>query len=195
METRKPKKPQLCEELGVVELLQAFRHGPFPTTQEVLRHVSYQLWSMKKTDGDKACLETAKSLVLLWEPARLPLKTMSHVKTKVKKLLDQYRDLRDAGRKTTSKYLAKKEDFLNQLKTRFDISHEDSLELIASDKTLTPEEREEDRSFLLAIRDNLPHSLGPLDVARVKRLERIAAKERKELQRIEKEKIRKEVYV
>ena len=48
-------------------------------------------------------------------------------------------------------------------------------------------------AFLIAIRDNQPHSLGPLDVERIRKFERAAEKEKKARERAEKEERRKEV--
>ena len=58
------------------------------------------------------------------------------------------------------------------------MSAKGALNIIEADKNLSKEEKEEDEKFLLAIRDNRPHSLGLLDVKRMQRLELIAEKER-----------------
>ena len=90
-------------------------------------------------------------------------------------------------------YADKKSRFLAELKNRFDISAKDALEIISANKTLLPEDREEDKNFLLAIRENRPHSLGALDVKRERRLKRAAERELQEADRFAKEKRRKEV--
>ena len=64
MDTRKPKK-LICVELGLGETLDAFKLGAFPTAEDVLRHVFFHLWSMKKPDSDDACtkvVDTHRSL-------------------------------------------------------------------------------------------------------------------------------------
>ncbi|QQP58492.1 Hypothetical protein FKW44_003829 [Caligus rogercresseyi] len=61
------------------------------------------------------------------------------------------------------------------------------MEIIAADKTLLPIDREEDQSFLLAIRENRPHCLGSLDAKRIRRLKRSAEREQKFANQVEKE--------
>ena len=89
--------------------------------------------------------------------------------------------------------MKKKAAFLAELKTRFDISAKDALEIIDADKTLLPEDREEDKKFLLAIREKRPHSLGPIDIKRDKRLKRAAERDALALARAAKEEERKRV--
>ena len=192
MDLRKPKK-KICEKLGIGEPLEAFKRGPFPAAEDVLRHFYFHLWELARPDAESACRSTAKSLELHWAPAYLPLMASKNIVKKVHRLHDQLRAVLTALRLKRKNAAAKQEQFLKEMKTRFDISAEKAFEIIAADKTRTVEEKEEDRLFLIRIRDNLPHSLGPLDVKRVARLERIAAREAEAAARAEKEKERKEV--
>ena len=82
---------------------------------------------------------------------------------------------------------------LAELKTCFDISAKDAFEIIAANKTLLPEDREQDRLFLLAIRENRPHSLGAIDMKREARLKRTAEREAQAFARAAKEEERKKV--
>ena len=192
MEIRKPKK-NISDELGIGEVLDSFKAGPFPDYENVICHLYFHLESMAKKDADLAAWSTADSLLTHWAPSYLPLMTRKNAKTRIKNFYVEFRALLDASRKKRKNALQKKEAFLKKLKSRFDISAEGALDIIAADKTLSTEEKEEDRSFLLAIRDNRPHSLGPLDVKRIRRLDRAAEKERLAIERAEKEKRRREV--
>ena len=186
METRKPKR-QICVDFGIGETLETFKAGPFPMTEDVLRHFYFQLWSMKKADADLASWSTADSLLSHWAPSYLPLMTRKNAKAKIKSLYDRFRALLAGSRKKWKSNAEKKGQFLEELKTRFDISARGAMDIIASDKTLTKEEKEEDTRFLHAIRDNRPHSLGPLDVKRIKRLERAAKRARLAEERADRE--------
>ena len=193
METRKPKKI-ISDELGIGETLESFKlTGPEPSAEEVLCHFFFHLWSMVKKDTDLAGWSTADSIIAHWKPSYLPLMTRFNAKKKIKRLYDEYRAVVEECRRKRKTAVAKKETFLEKLKQRFDISAEAAFDIIAADKTLSPAEKEEDRDFLQAIRDNRPHSLGSLDVKRVRRMERIAENQRKAAERAEKEKQRKEV--
>ena len=194
MELRQPK-PKICEELEIGETLEAFKPGPFPTEEDVLRHFYFHLWEMEKEDTNEAALKTAESLLVHWAPAALPLKEKSKIKGKVKGVYEKLCKARNLARKNRPNFPRYKADFLVSLKARFDISRKDALEIIAADKTLTPADREEDRLFLLAIRDNKPHSLGSLDAARIQRLQRKAAREQAALARAEAESQRKQVLL
>ena len=174
-------------------MLDSFNAGPFPKNEDVLRHLYFYLESMAKKDVDLAAWSTADLLLTHWAPWYLPLMTKKNAKTRIKNLYDEFRALLDACRKKRKNAVEKKEVFLKKLKNRFDISAEGALNIIAVDKTLSTEEKEEDRSFLLAIRDNRHHSLGPLDVKQIERLETAAEKERKAIERAEREERRKEV--
>ena len=147
---------------------------------------------MKKDDAKLACWSTADALLTLWSPSYLPLMTRRNVKFKVQRLYERFREVRDS-KKSAKTYAEKKMKFLEELKIHFDISAEGALDIIAADKTLSLEDREEDRNFLLAIRDDRPHTLGVLDVKRLKRFERAAAKRKLESDRAEKEQRRQEV--
>ena len=70
METRKPKK-KISEGFGLGEALETFKAGPFPYTEDVLSHLYFHLWAMKKPDSDLACLSTTDSLLSLWAPSYL----------------------------------------------------------------------------------------------------------------------------
>ncbi|QQP49941.1 Hypothetical protein FKW44_010774, partial [Caligus rogercresseyi] len=169
MDLRQPK-PKICEALEIGETLETFKAGPFPTTEEVLRHFYYHFKVMEKNEEKKdaniASQKTAESLLAHWAPSALPLKPK---------------------KRRRQSFAAKKADFLAYIKTRFDISHDNALEIIAADKTLTKADREEDRAFLLAIRENKPHSLGSLDVNRIKRLKCKALRQHGEIERAERE--------
>ena len=194
MELRQPK-PKICAELEIGETLEAFKPGPFPTEEEVLRHFYFHLWEMEKEDINEAALKTAAALLLHWAPAALPLKVKTKIKDKVKGLHEKFCKVRNLARKNRPNFPRQKAEFLVSMKARFDVSRKDALEIIAADKTLTPADREEDRLFLLAIRDNKPHSLGSLDVARVQRLQRKAAREQAALARAEAESQRNQVFL
>lgn len=171
----------------------SFKAGPFPTTNDVLRHFYFHLWSMTKKNSDLAAWSTADSLLSHWAPSYLPVMTRQNAKKKIKRLYDEFRSTLELHRKKRKMALEKKETFLNNLKTRFDISAEGAFDIIATDKTLSKNEREEDRNFLLAIRDNRPHSLGPLDIKRIRRLERAVEKDRQAIKLAQKEKRRRKV--
>ena len=192
METRKPKK-RLSDALGIGETLETFRPGPFPLTEEVLRHFYFHLWSLGRPDAQLAARSTADSLLGLWAPSYLPLMVRKNLIKKLHRLHDLFRAVVDSLRRKRKNAEEKKELFLKELKTRFDVSAESALDIIKADKTLSAEEKEEDQSFLLAIRDNRPHSLGPLDVKRIKRFERAAERERIAAAKAEKERKRQEV--
>ena len=110
---------------------------------------------------------------------------------KIKRLYDELRLIKELCRLKRKTAPARKAKFLLELKARFDVSAEGALDIIEADKTLSKEEKEEDQKFLLAIRDNCPHSLGLLDVKRMERLERIAEKERQAKERAERDKQRR----
>ena len=191
METRKPKKP-ICADFGLGKPLEAFKPGPFPNTEDILRHFFFQRQSLKKPDGDVACCQVVDALFALWKPSKLPLMTRKNARVKVKDLYERFRKLWD-HKSSSAAYLKKKAAFLAELKTRFDISAKDALEIIDADKTLLPEDREEDKTFLLAIRENRPHSLGPIDIKREKRLKRAAERDALALARAAKEEERNRV--
>jgi hypothetical protein len=115
-----------------------------------------------------------------------------HIKTNILKLYTAFRKIRYAkqGAKIFPGNLAQ---YLETLKPRFDISALDAVNLILADKTLSPAEKQEDIKFLKCIQDNLPASLGALDVKRVKRLERAAQRADLASQRFLKEEERKKV--
>jgi hypothetical protein len=81
--------------------------------------------------------------------------------------------------------------FQAKLKTRFDASAPDALHQLETDKTLSCEERKEDMALLQHIRDNLPASLGPVNVWRVKRLKRSAEIAEMKAEQVLKEKERR----
>ena len=191
METRKPKKA-ICAELGLEEPLETFKPGPFPRVKEVLRHFYFLLECMNKKDADLACWNVADALILLWTPSKLPLMTRVNAKAKMKKLFEWFKYIRDK-KCSSAAYLKRKAKFLAQLETRFDISAKDALDIISADKTLLPEDSEEDKTFLLAIRENRPHSLGPIDIKRERRLKRAAEREAAAAARADKEAERKQV--
>ena len=192
MDTRKPKKPPVCEALGLGDVLESFKSGPFPREKDVLLHFFFHLRAMKKPHRDAAAWSTAEAILLHWEPSSLPLMTRKNAKAKVKQLYNRFAALRDLN-KDLKVYAARKAAFLAALKERFDCSAKDALNIISANKTLLPAEKAEDKSFLLAIRDNRPHSLGPLDVKWIERLKRSAEREQDAQDRAEKEKQRKEV--
>ena len=191
METRKPK-PHICDDLGLGETLEAFKSGPFPSTKDVLRHFFFHYWSTKKRDVNEASWKTSDSLLSLWAPSYLPLMARYRVKMKVHRLFEQFHGVRYA-KKDLKTYLGKKVKFLADLEPRFDISAEQAVDLISSDKTLSADEKEEDLEFLRRIRENLPASLGALDVKRIKRVEKAAERELQAKQRVLKEEQRKKV--
>ena len=149
---------------------------------------------MSKQNGDEAAKLTAKSLLSHWAPSGLPLMMLHNAKAKVKQLYERLRELTKM-KKGKSSYQTKKTKFLSDLETSFDVSAKDALAIIAADKTLSPAEKDEDRNFLLAIREERPHSLGSLDVRRIKRLNKAAEREQQALDRVEKDRKRKEVKV
>ena len=96
MDTRKPKK-LICEELGVGEALEAFRlGGGVPFGEDVLRHLFFHMWSMKKQETDVAAQSVVTSFYEfpLWKGSGLPLMTQQNAKSKVKQLLGRYREIR-----------------------------------------------------------------------------------------------------
>ena len=189
METRKPK-PHICDDLGLEETLDAFKPGPFPTKKDVLRHFFHHLWSLKKKDVTVACWLTTDALIEIWKPSYLPLMTRYNVKRNVYRLYDQFHALR-CHKKFVKTYAPKKQSFLDDLENRFDVSSEQAEEIIGADKSLSQEEKEEDLTFLHHIRHNLPHSLGSLDVKRIKKGQRIAERQKQASERAAKEENRK----
>ncbi|QQP36384.1 Hypothetical protein FKW44_021464 [Caligus rogercresseyi] len=158
METRKAKKP-----------LDHFKSGRVPIGYEVVRRYVAILKAMDKQNGDYAALKTADALIAFWAPTGLPLATRGSVKGFVKGLHKR------------------KNNLLVELNQSFDISAKDAMEIIAADKTLLPIDREEDQSFLLAIRENRQHCLGSLDAKRIRRLKRSAEREQKFANQVGKE--------
>ena len=184
MDLRKPKKP-ICEEFGLINVLETFKAGPFPAFEDVLCHFFFHLRLMKKPDAALAGWNTADSILAHWDRTALPLMTRKNSKTKVVQFYEEYRAILKA-KKNPKSYEEKKANFLAKLKTRFDVSAKDALNLIDADKTRNTEEKE-DKNFLLALRANRPHSLGALDVKRIKRLDRIAEREHQAKEQAERE--------
>ena len=185
------KKP-VCEALGLKDPIETFKPGPFPKHKHVILHLFFHLRAMSKQNSDDAARLTAESLLDHWAPSGLPLMKLKNAQKKVKQFYERLRELTKM-KKGNSFYQTKKTKFLSDLEISFDVSAKDALDIIAADKTLSPAEKDEDRNFLLAIRENRPHSLGVLDVKRIKRLKKAAEREQQALDRVEKESKRKEV--
>ena len=193
MDMRGSKKP-ICEDLGLKEPLKTFKSRPFPKEKHVLLHFFFHLHSMAKKNGDDASQTTAKSVLNHWAPAGLPLMKLHNAKAKVKQVYERYCEICNM-KKSKSTYQTKKAKFLASLETRFDVSAKDALTIIDADKTLSTAEKEGDRNFLLAIREDCPHSLGALDAKRIKRLKKAAEREQQAGERVKKERKRKQVNV
>ena len=128
METSKPKK-KISEEFGLRETLETFKAGPFPKSEDVLCHLYFHLWSMKKPESDLACLSTTDSLLSLWAPSYLLLMTRQNAEAN-----ERFRALLEGSRKKWKTIPEKKLKFLEELKTRFDVSVKGALDIIAADK-------------------------------------------------------------
>ncbi|QQP49484.1 Hypothetical protein FKW44_010177, partial [Caligus rogercresseyi] len=122
METRTLKKC-LSEALGIGYTLEIFKPGPFPLTEETGRAAS--------------CRSTADSLLRLWAPSYLPLMARKKLIKKLHRLHDLFRGVVDSLRRKRKTAEEKKELFLKELQTRFDVSAESALGIIEADKTLS----------------------------------------------------------
>ena len=80
------RKPKISADFENGEVLESFKAGPFPSNEDVLRHLYFHLRSMTRPNADEACVKTANSLLLHWAPSYLPLMARQSVKKKVAKL-------------------------------------------------------------------------------------------------------------
>ena len=190
-ETRKPK-PHICDFLGLEETLPAFKPRFFPSVKDVLRNLHFHLWTKPRPSISDVALKVADELILNWKPSHVPLMTRTNVKNKVIALYKDFIAIRYA-KQDTKAFPGNLERYLETLTPRFDISAKDAINLILADKTLSADEKQEDVSFLKRIRENLPASLRQLDVKRVRRLEKVAERERLASERSLKEEHRKKV--
>ena len=135
-----------------------------------------------------AAWETAECLLEVWRPSYIPVMTKFGIQCRI---LSLYKDfVKHHHRKKENEGVTK---FRESLKLRFIIAANDAEAQISADKTLSSNEKEEDTKFLKRVRENLPASLGPLDIKRVKRLEKSSERAGLALERALKEEERKKV--
>ena len=144
--------------------------GRVPSAKDVLLHLFFHMESMTKRNVSMAVDKTADNLLEVWKPNYIPVKASQKVRTKIKRLNDEYMEVKKSINAVNPKAISTRECFVNSLDERFDISAANADEKIKGDKTLTCEDRREDLNFLENIRKNLPHALGVLDGKRKKRL-------------------------
>ncbi|QQP39561.1 Hypothetical protein FKW44_020493, partial [Caligus rogercresseyi] len=90
-----------------------------------------------RPDAQLAARSTADSLLRLWAPSYLPLMARKKLIKKLHRLHDLFRGVVDSLRRKRKNAEEKKELFLKELQTRFDVSAESALDIIEADKTLS----------------------------------------------------------
>lgn len=90
---------------------------------------------------------TCDVLFEFWAKANIPVRAKQHVITKIEKVFAQWKALRKHSNRTTPGYKKQEADFLINLKSLFDITHEDAIDKmnIQEDKDFLIAQREEGR--------------------------------------------------
>lgn len=127
-----------------------------PTRGQALRlflHLHLKLKHEKKLAAAKVIDE----VLVFWARARIPVQAAHRARDKLIRLYDEWVSLKKSKTKPGPTQVANEEAFVASLRRLFDIAHQDALTLLTE---------EEDRSFLLAQREDEPRgSLGSRDMS------------------------------
>lgn len=131
-------------------------HARLPSNGDVLQLFYY--YNSEENQNVKKSIEfTIKSVLEIWEKARIPTQRLDAAKRKLNKLFDKYITLKKSNKKGSESSRLNEELFKSDLLDLFDIASKDALEIMRCD---------EDKTFLIMQReDTLRCSMAGVDMS------------------------------
>lgn len=150
-----------------------------PSNRQVLSVLFYNMRNVYNNIDESATL-VAKEVFLFWEKSSIPVQKMCRVRSKIKKLHSDWRDLSKNKNRKSETQRQHEHSFTESLDDLFDIAHENAEQLIKSEET---------KQFLIAQRKHGREGclLG--------NDQKLMQKEKRVAERLEKEEMRKRKYV
>jgi hypothetical protein len=188
------RRKKIDSDVGISYPLEEFLGSDMPTNEEVLRHLHFQRHSNNKTLSI-AALHTARCVLDRWVgtiPQNLIVKPVAS-QARVLKLYNEYTSLKSTPKVKPALCEKRLEALRLKLPMFLDVSQVDSLEKI-------PDDCAEDRQWLVNLRAGGVAKKGPIDKVygkivkkEVDKKERILERQKKEVERTEKEEKRVKV--
>ena len=120
-----------------------FNESKLPSRGEVLK-VLFEFHSKRGLNLMESVNRTVEMILLIWDRAKIPTKSKTHTREKVRKLHNEWQILRKGINRNNQCEEQKRKDFQESMNDLFDIAHQNALSMIKI---------AEDREFLAAQRE------------------------------------------
>ena len=122
--------------------LHEFSKSDLPTSKDVLRWYSYEV-KVKGNSKDTSLTAVSSEVLHIWANEGIPARQHQHVKTKMKKIVDEYRNIARNSNRETESQKKREQLFIEKLCHLFHIAHQDAMKIMKSTRG-----NEENISFL-----------------------------------------------